>query len=79
MYGNFIDLVCIQYTEKRFSKTSRLVFGDRNAHRVLECLSEISQLYGQQVVLLQYIPCTVDMVGVWTILSKLSTSCLDAY
>lgn len=56
------QLITITDSEKRFSKTSRLVFGDRNAHRVLECLSEISQLYGQQVVLLQYIPCTVDMV-----------------
>ncbi|XP_062604872.1 WD repeat-containing protein 81-like isoform X2 [Saccostrea cucullata] len=56
------QLITITDSEKRFNKTSRLVFGDRNAHKVLECLSEISQLYGEQVVLLQYIPCTIDMV-----------------
>ncbi|XP_056021929.1 WD repeat-containing protein 81-like isoform X3 [Ostrea edulis] len=57
------QLITITDSEKRFNKTSRLVFGDRNAHKVLECLSEISQLYGEQVVLLQYIPSTVDMVA----------------
>lgn len=55
-----IVLCC--FPEKRYSKTSRLVYGDRNAHRVLRCLSDIAELYGEQVVLLQYIPCCVDMV-----------------
>ncbi|XP_021379977.1 WD repeat-containing protein 81-like isoform X2 [Mizuhopecten yessoensis] len=57
------QLIVLAEADKKFPKSSRLVCGDRNAHKVLECLSFIAQMYGEQVILLQYIPCIVDMVN----------------
>lgn len=45
-------------------KSTRLVQGDRNAHKILECLSSVSCIYGEQVILLQYIPCIIDLIHV---------------
>ncbi|XP_069116265.1 WD repeat-containing protein 81-like isoform X2 [Argopecten irradians] len=57
------QLIVLAESDKKFPKSSRLVCGDRNAHKVLECLSCIAQMYGEQVILLQYVPCIVDMVN----------------
>ncbi|KAJ8309436.1 hypothetical protein KUTeg_014310 [Tegillarca granosa] len=55
------QLLSIGDPDKKLPKTSRLVCGDKNAHKILECLACIAQLYGEQVLLLQYIPCIVDI------------------
>ena len=54
--------ICTYFTEEKLPKTTRLVQGDRNAQKILECLTYVASLYGEQVVLLQYIPCVVDLV-----------------
>ncbi|XP_060555300.1 WD repeat-containing protein 81-like isoform X2 [Ruditapes philippinarum] len=51
-------------SEKDLPKSTKLVQGDRNAHKVLECLSSVSCIYGEQVILLQYIPCIIDLIHV---------------
>lgn len=51
------------FSDKRLPKTSRLICGDRNANKIIECLSFIAKTYGEQVVILQYIPCAIDMVS----------------
>lgn len=48
--------------ESNLPKSTRLVQGDKNAQKILECLSYVAALYGEQVILLQYIPCVIDMV-----------------
>ncbi|ESO90187.1 hypothetical protein LOTGIDRAFT_233981 [Lottia gigantea] len=45
-------------------KSSRLVIGDEHCIKILDCLGFVAQLYGEQVILLQYIPCIVDLVSV---------------
>ncbi|GFO33505.1 WD repeat-containing protein 81 [Plakobranchus ocellatus] len=43
-------------------KTSRLVVGDRNSKKVLECIAFTTVLYGEQVVLIQCMPTIIDMI-----------------
>ncbi|XP_029642520.1 WD repeat-containing protein 81 [Octopus sinensis] len=43
-------------------KSSQLVNGDVSAVKVLDCLSFMALLYGEQVILLQYFPAMEDMV-----------------
>ncbi|KAK6998450.1 WD repeat-containing protein 81 [Biomphalaria glabrata] len=49
--------------EKEVSKTSRLVVGDVNAQRVLECIGFSVVLYGEQVILIQCLPNIMDMIA----------------
>ena len=43
---------------------SRVVFqGDLHAHRILGCLTSLAGLYGEQMVLVQYLPHAVEVVG----------------
>ncbi|KAK3093971.1 hypothetical protein FSP39_022380 [Pinctada imbricata] len=58
------QLISIGDPDKRLPKTSRLICGDRNANKIIECLSFIAKMYGEQVVILQYIPCAIDMLNV---------------
>ena len=44
-------------------KTSRLVAGDKNSKKVLECIAFTTVLYGEQVVLIQCMPIIIDMVS----------------
>ena len=46
-------------------KSSRLILGDKHAEKVIKCLVYIAQLYGEQVILLQYIPSIIDLVSVY--------------
>ncbi|XP_012942081.1 WD repeat-containing protein 81 [Aplysia californica] len=43
-------------------KTSRLIVGDRNANKVLECIGFTIVLYGEQVILIQCLPNIMDMI-----------------
>ena len=58
--------IFFSYTEGTLPKSTRLVQGDRNAQKLLECLSYVAGVYGEQVILLQYIPCIIDMVRALT-------------
>ena len=44
-------------------KTSRCVVGDGNASKVLECIGFVASVYGENIILIQYLPSIVDMVG----------------
>ncbi|XP_014671138.1 PREDICTED: WD repeat-containing protein 81-like isoform X2 [Priapulus caudatus] len=44
------------------SVSSRLVVGDENARKILECLTSIATLYGEHIILLQYLPYIRDVV-----------------
>ncbi|XP_052767541.1 WD repeat-containing protein 81-like isoform X2 [Mya arenaria] len=46
------------------AQSTRQVQGDSNAHKVLECLSYVACIYGEQVILIQYLPCITDMIHV---------------
>ena len=65
-YNRHINYNFIFILGQTLPKTTRLIQGDRNAHKVLECLSYVASLYGEQVILLQYLPCIVDMVIFYT-------------
>ncbi|KAK3578526.1 hypothetical protein CHS0354_007782 [Potamilus streckersoni] len=54
----------VNQTGKGFPHTSYAVVGDNHAVKVLECLNYVACLYGEQVILLQYLPCIVDLVHV---------------
>ncbi|KAL3874505.1 hypothetical protein ACJMK2_037514 [Sinanodonta woodiana] len=54
----------VNQTEKCLPHTTFAVMGDQHAVKVLECLSYVACLYGEQVILLQYLPCIVDLVHV---------------
>ncbi|KAL4239028.1 WD repeat-containing protein 81 [Mactra antiquata] len=58
------QVVVLQENEPGLMKSTRLVQGDRNAHKILECLTSVSCIYGEQVILLQYIPCIIDLIHV---------------
>ncbi|XP_025836479.1 WD repeat-containing protein 81 [Agrilus planipennis] len=45
------------------SIASSRVIGDGNAAKVLECLSHIAGLYGEQLILLQYLPHMSEMIN----------------
>ncbi|KAH9519567.1 hypothetical protein Btru_003023 [Bulinus truncatus] len=49
--------------EKNVTKTSRLVVGDINAQKVLECIAFTVILYGEQVILIQCLPNIMDMIA----------------
>ena len=53
-------------------KTSRGVVGDMMAVNVVECLQSIASLYGEHIILIQYIPSILDMVS---IINRSSVSC----
>ncbi|CAG2226311.1 WDR81 [Mytilus edulis] len=57
------QLMSIEDKEDKL-KTSRYILGDRHAEKVIGSLMFIAQLYGEQVILLQYIPSIVDIVYV---------------
>ncbi|XP_041353185.1 WD repeat-containing protein 81-like [Gigantopelta aegis] len=63
-YFGHEQLQIIQNTDDDCLKSSKLVVGDRNAQKILECLGHVALLYGEQVILLQYIQCIIDMVSV---------------
>ncbi|XP_018566395.1 WD repeat-containing protein 81 isoform X2 [Anoplophora glabripennis] len=44
------------------SVTSSHILGDRNAAKVMECLSSIAALYGEQLILFQYIPHMSELI-----------------
>ncbi|CAL1537327.1 unnamed protein product [Lymnaea stagnalis] len=50
--------------EQNVSKTSRLVAGDINAQKILECIGFTVVLYGEQVILIQCLPNIIDMISV---------------
>ncbi|XP_045187189.2 WD repeat-containing protein 81-like [Mercenaria mercenaria] len=58
------QVISLNENDGDLPKSTRLVQGDRNAHKILECLSSVSCIYGEQVILLQYIPCIVDLIHV---------------
>ena len=62
LYSNQFDHVCIAGSD--LCQSTRQVSGDRNAHKVLECLSYVACMYGEQVILIQYLPCIIDLVGI---------------
>lgn len=45
-----------------FGKTSRLITGDKNASKILECIGFTIVLYGEQVILIQCLPNIIDMM-----------------
>lgn len=45
------------------STTKKSVLGDTNAEQVLECLQCIAIIYGEQIILLQYISHIKELVG----------------
>ncbi|KAM7343473.1 WD repeat-containing protein 81-like isoform 2-T2 [Cochliomyia hominivorax] len=49
-----------------FTVSDARVVGDRSAARVLECLTTIAALYGEQVILLQYFPHISELVALST-------------
>ncbi|GFR67396.1 WD repeat-containing protein 81 [Elysia marginata] len=52
----------IDRNEDTTIKTSRLVAGDKNSKKVLECIAFATVLYGEQVVLIQCMPIIIDMI-----------------
>ncbi|XP_048259803.1 WD repeat-containing protein 81-like [Haliotis rufescens] len=55
-----------EYTDpaQKNLQSSRLVTGDSHALKVLECLGYVTLVYGEHVILVQYLPTIVDMVAV---------------
>nr|KAG5711979.1 hypothetical protein BaRGS_026420 [Batillaria attramentaria] len=45
-------------------KTSRRVVGDENAMKVLECIGFVASVYGENIIVIQYLPSTMDLVSV---------------
>jgi len=45
------------------SLMNHYVIGDKHAHQVLECLSHIVTVYGQHVIVLQYLHHVRDLVS----------------
>ncbi|CAG5133520.1 unnamed protein product, partial [Candidula unifasciata] len=56
------QLQVIEQTGGKIAKTSRLVLGDKNSQKVLECLEFTVVLYGEQVVLIQCLTSILDMI-----------------
>ncbi|XP_050406001.2 WD repeat-containing protein 81 [Patella vulgata] len=54
----------LEKTDNYNLKSSKLIVGDTHSHKILECLGFVAELYGEQVILLQYLPCIVDLVSV---------------
>ncbi|KAB7495035.1 WD repeat-containing protein 81 [Armadillidium nasatum] len=46
-----------------FSITKKEIAGDNNASKIISCLLEISDLYGEQVILLQYLSHITELVS----------------
>ncbi|XP_076442450.1 WD repeat-containing protein 81-like [Babylonia areolata] len=58
------QLCAIEERELAVVKTSRCIQGDNNAHKVLECIGFVASLYGENIILIQYLPSIVDMINV---------------
>ncbi|RUS77104.1 hypothetical protein EGW08_015141, partial [Elysia chlorotica] len=52
----------IDQSEDSTIKTSRLVAGDKNSKKVLECIAFATVLYGEEVILIQCMPIIIDMI-----------------
>ncbi|CAG9767150.1 unnamed protein product [Ceutorhynchus assimilis] len=48
---------------KDLSVTSTKVVGDENAHNVLQCLASIAALYGEKLILFQYLPHMTELLA----------------
>jgi len=55
--------ICCVLLDSAVVKTSRCVVGDNNAHKVLECIGFIPALYGENIILIQYLPSITDLVS----------------
>ncbi|XP_064623672.1 WD repeat-containing protein 81-like [Lineus longissimus] len=58
------QMVFIHVQDDAMSASHRKVVGDQNASRILDCLSHIAILYGEQVIMLQYLPHAIEMVAI---------------
>ncbi|KAH3845168.1 WD repeat-containing protein 81-like [Dreissena polymorpha] len=58
------QIIVLQENNADLPKSTRQVQGDLNAHKVLECLNYVACLYGEHVILIQYIPCIIDLIHV---------------
>ena len=60
LYGSSRD---VHFCSGDFISTTRKrVVGDRNAYQVLDCLSYIATLYGEHIILLQYLQHVKELV-----------------
>ncbi|XP_054269421.1 WD repeat-containing protein 81-like [Macrosteles quadrilineatus] len=72
---NLLRMLSLCYTQHGCTQQhgARLL-GDENAANVLQCLSDIVGLYGEQFVVVQYLPATADVIS----MSKKLTASLEA-
>lgn len=55
-------LTTFYFLEGMLSISCKWLRGDLNAFKVLDCLSRIASLYGEQFIMLQYIKHIADLV-----------------
>ena len=58
-----MDSICpTVFLDCELSTTKKAVYGDNNAEQVLDCLQCIAIIYGEQIILLQYITHIKELV-----------------
>ncbi|PVD25475.1 hypothetical protein C0Q70_13131 [Pomacea canaliculata] len=55
---------CSMPSDEGTIKSSRHIVGDNNAFKVLECIAFVAALYGENIILIQFIPSIIDLIAV---------------